>query len=148
MTRSTHLKLFVTAFMLLSMTLLLLVSVQTTNAAAPACAQYHTVQRGENLFRLSLRNGTTVAALQQVNGLGASTRIYAGQQLCIYLNSDNNNGSSTGGNRYIIQQGDTLGRIARRYGVDLTVLARVNSIVNPNLIYAGQTLTIPDVTTQ
>jgi lysozyme len=144
MTRSTHLKLFVTVFMLVSMSLLLLMSVQTTNAAASACAQYHTVQRGENLFRLSLRYDTTVAALQMVNGLGASTRIYAGQELCIYMDSGNN----TGGTRYIIQQGDTLGRIARRYGVDLTVLARVNSIVNPNLIYAGQTLTIPDVTIQ
>jgi LysM repeat protein len=148
MTRSTHLKLFITVFMLVSMSLLLLVSVQTTNAAAPACAQYHTVQRGENLFRLSLRYGTTVAALQQVNGLGASTRIYTGQQLCIYLNSGNNNGGNTGGTRYVIQQGDTLGRIARRYGVDPRVLARMNSIVNPNLIYAGQTLTIPDVTIQ
>ncbi|MCI0348748.1 MAG: hypothetical protein L0Z53_04925 [Acidobacteriales bacterium] len=33
-------------------------------------------------------------------------------------------------------------------GVDLTVLARVNSIVYPNLIYAGQALTIPDFTIQ
>lgn len=148
MTRSTHLKLFVTVFMLVSMSLLLLMSVQTTNAATPACVQYHTVQRGENLFRLSLRYGTTVAALQQVNGLGTSTRIYAGQQLCVYMDSGNNNGGNTGGTRYIIQQSDTLSRIARRYGVDLTVLARVNSIVNPNLIYAGQTLTIPDVTIQ
>jgi LysM repeat protein len=143
MTRSAHLKLFVTVFILVSMTLLLLVSVQTTNAAA-ACTQYHLIQRGENLFRLSLRYGTTVAALQQANGLGVSTRIYAGSQLCVRLDS----GSNTGGTRYVIQPGDTLGRIARRYGVDLTVLARVNSILNPNLIYAGQTLTIPDFTTQ
>jgi len=146
MTRSTHLKLFVSVFMLVSMMLLMLVSVQTTSAAA-VCTQFHTVQRGENLYRLSLRYGTTIGALQQANGLGSSTRIYAGQQLCVSVNSGNN-GGETGGTRYIIQSGDTLGRIARRYGVDLTVLARVNSIVNPNLIFAGQTITIPDVTIQ
>ena len=146
MTRSTHLKLFVSVFMLVSMMLLMLVSVQTTNAAA-LCTQYHTVQRGENLYRLSLRYGTTVSALQQANGLGSSTRIYAGQQLCVRADSGSNDGNG-GGTRYIIQTGDTLGRIARRFGVDLTVLARVNSIVNPNLIYAGQAISIPDVTIQ
>jgi|FLYK01.1.fsa_nt_gi LysM repeat protein len=142
MTRSAHLKAFVSVFVLVSMTLLLLFTVQTTSAAA--CSQYHLVQRGENLFRLALRYGTTVAALQQANGLGSSTLIFAGQQLCVRMDGGNN----PGGTPYIVQPGDTLGRIARRYGVNMNVLARVNAIVNPNLIYAGQTLIIPDVTIQ
>lgn len=146
MSRTLHLKLFVSVFVLVSLTLMLLLTVQTANAAA-ACTQYHTIQRGENLFRIALRYGTTVAALQQANGLGNSTLIFAGQQLCV-ASSGNNNGGNTGGTRYIIQPGDTLGRIARRYGVDLWVLARVNSIINPNLIYAGQAINIPDVTIQ
>jgi len=133
----------VSLFVLASLVGALLFVVPATNAAA--CAQFHPVQRGDNLFRLALRYGTTVAALQQVNGMAAETRIYVGQQLCIRLDGGSNN---NGGTRYIIQPGDTLGRIARQYGVDLWVLARVNSIVNPNLIYTGQAITIPNVTIQ
>lgn len=46
---------------------------------------------------------------------------------------------------YTIQQGDTLGKIAPRYGTDVNTLARTNSIANPNLIRAGATLTLPSV---
>lgn len=52
------------------------------------------------------------------------------------------------GTSYVIQYGDTLGQIARRYGISWRVLAQVNGIRNANLIYAGQVLIIPDVTIQ
>lgn len=45
---------------------------------------------------------------------------------------------------YTVQPGDHLARIARTYGVDLNVLATANNLVNPNLIYPGQVLVIPD----
>jgi LysM repeat protein len=45
---------------------------------------------------------------------------------------------------YVVQPGDTLARIARTYGVDLNTLATANHLVNPNLIYVGQLLVIPD----
>jgi LysM repeat protein len=35
--------------------------------------------------------------------------------------------------------------IGRGYGVDPYAIARANSVVNPNLIYPGQVLAIPDV---
>ena len=41
---------------------------------------------------------------------------------------------------YTIQSGDTLGAIAKRYGVALSDLAAWNNIEDPNRIYAGQTL--------
>ncbi len=44
---------------------------------------------------------------------------------------------------HIVQPGETLYSIARAYGVDVYELARVNYLVNPNLIYAGQRLIIP-----
>lgn len=48
------------------------------------------------------------------------------------------------GQSYTVQPGDNLARIARSYGVDLNALATANNIVNPNLIYPGQVLVIPD----
>ncbi|MCZ7546109.1 MAG: LysM peptidoglycan-binding domain-containing protein [Anaerolineae bacterium] len=44
---------------------------------------------------------------------------------------------------YRIQWGDTLYRIARRFGTTVEALATYNKIVNPNLIYAGTILRIP-----
>jgi multidrug efflux pump subunit AcrA (membrane-fusion protein) len=42
----------------------------------------HIVTRGENLFRIALRYGTTIRAIMQANGL-KSTTIYTGQRLII-----------------------------------------------------------------
>jgi murein DD-endopeptidase MepM/ murein hydrolase activator NlpD len=44
---------------------------------------------------------------------------------------------------YIVQPGDTLFSIARRFSVPLAELARFNGLLNPNLIYVGQELKIP-----
>jgi len=43
---------------------------------------------------------------------------------------------------YKIQSGDTLGKIASRYGTSVSKLAELNQIKNPNLIFAGKTLKI------
>ncbi|GAB4571994.1 MAG: hypothetical protein Kow0077_10210 [Anaerolineae bacterium] len=44
---------------------------------------------------------------------------------------------------YTVQRGDTLNRIAARFGVTVTAIAQQNGILNPNLILAGQQLIIP-----
>ena len=44
---------------------------------------------------------------------------------------------------HVVQPGETLNQIARQYGVSVEDLAFANGITNPNLIYAGQVLTIP-----
>jgi LysM repeat protein len=44
---------------------------------------------------------------------------------------------------YIVQPGDTLFRVATRFGVSMADLARANNITNVNLLFAGQTLVIP-----
>ena len=44
---------------------------------------------------------------------------------------------------HVVRWGETLGSIARRYGVTITALAQANGIVNINLIYVGQSLVIP-----
>ncbi len=48
------------------------------------------------------------------------------------------------GSQHLIRRGETLSGIAQRYGTTVDALLRANrQIRNPNLIYAGQTLTIP-----
>ena len=43
---------------------------------------------------------------------------------------------------YTVQKGDTLGKIARIYGVSIDDLVRWNNIPNPDLIVVGQRLKI------
>lgn len=52
-------------------------------------------------------------------------------------------GAATEPKIYVIQRGDTLSRIAKRYGVTVEKLVVANNIKNPNRIYAGQTIKIP-----
>lgn len=44
---------------------------------------------------------------------------------------------------YVVQRGDTLARIAARYGTTVSVLAAENNIVNVDLIFVGQRLIVP-----
>jgi LysM repeat protein len=48
---------------------------------------------------------------------------------------------------YEVKPGDTLGEIARRYGVTASALAEANQLEDPNLIQAGLALTIPPSST-
>ena len=44
---------------------------------------------------------------------------------------------------YVVQAGDTLFSIARRFSVPVNELARYNGVLNPDVIYVGQELKIP-----
>ena len=51
-------------------------------------------------------------------------------------------GASQGYIVYVVQKGDTLTKIASRYGVTVAQLVQWNNIANPNLILVGQKLRI------
>jgi lipoprotein-anchoring transpeptidase ErfK/SrfK len=45
---------------------------------------------------------------------------------------------------YTVRPGDTLAKIAAAHGVSLADLIAVNAITNPNVLYTGQTITLPE----
>jgi len=100
---------------------------------------YYTVRPGDNLFRIALRFGTTIQAIVRANGIVNPRIIHVGQVLWIPSGST----GPVNPTIYIVQRGDTLYSIARRFGTTVQVLAAVNGIRNPRLIYAGQRLIIP-----
>ncbi|HKZ70973.1 MAG TPA: LysM peptidoglycan-binding domain-containing protein [Anaerolineales bacterium] len=51
--------------------------------AQSGCAARHTVQFGENLFRIGLKYGLAWTVLQSANGLTNPNHIFVGQVLCI-----------------------------------------------------------------
>jgi len=108
------------------------------------CASYITVQWGDTLSGIALLCGTTVDAIRAANpGLG--WWLYAGQVLYIPTGSTSAPVSRPAyGGTYVVQWGDTLGKIAARTGVRLSSILAVNpQISNPSLIYAGQVINLP-----
>ncbi len=123
----------------------LIISSSGSPSSPPASSGgVHIVQRGENLFRIALRYGTTYQALAAANGIVNTGRIYVGQRLVIPGSSSAPPSTpSASGSTYVVRRGDTLTAIALRHGVSAWSLAHFNSISNPSLIYVGQVLRIP-----
>lgn len=103
------------------------------------------VKRGDTLSAIARMYGTTVTAIAQANGITNPSRIYTGQKLIIPAGGSvsSSGGTASGSKVYIVQRGDSLARIAARYGTTVDAIVRANNLRNPNLIYAGQKLIIP-----
>lgn len=95
----------------------------------------YTINSGDTLSGIAQKFGTTVSAIQSENNILNSNRINAGDTIRIP-----GRGPST---NYTAQSGDTLSHIAQRHGVTVSALQNANNIGNKDVIYAGQTLTIP-----
>ena len=104
----------------------------------------HTVEPGENLFRIALRYETTVEAIASANGIANPAMIYVGQELTISSSGGAQPSPTSGGaTTHVVQPGDNLFRIALRYNMSYLALAQHNSIANPASIYVGQVIRIP-----
>ncbi|TKJ31588.1 MAG: hypothetical protein CEE40_00775 [Chloroflexi bacterium B3_Chlor] len=104
----------------------------------------HIVQWGENLTLIARRYGVTTGAIVQANGIANPNYIYAGQRLVIPTPSPSPSPPSSGTTTtYVVRRGDTLSGIAYRFGTTVNTIVSLNGLVNPNLIFGGQTLRIP-----
>ena len=113
-----------------------------TGGIPPTGPRTYTVVTGDTLYRIAVRFGTTVAALQAANPFITNpTRIYPGWVLTI---PSGGGIPPTGPRRYTVAAGDTLYRIAVRYNTTVQSILNANPfITNPARIYPGWVLTIP-----
>lgn len=114
--------------------------------SAHAQSQVHVVRRGDTLYSIARRYGTSVQAVMNANGLTNRNFIWAGQRLTIPGTSSggsSSGGSTSSGGAYVVRRGDTLYSIARRYGTSVQAISQANGLVNPSQIYVGQSLKIP-----
>jgi murein DD-endopeptidase MepM/ murein hydrolase activator NlpD len=102
----------------------------------------HVVQAGETLSSIASLYGTTVEVLQEANGLEGAEDVEVGRRLVISRRVTAP--EVWAGQPITVGLGDTLDVLAVRYGVSREQLGLVNKVVNPDSLYAGQTLYIPD----
>ncbi len=124
----------------------------------------YTVVSGDTLSGIAARFNSRVDAIVILNSLNINAFLRIGQQLVIpvpsaqptatqpvlfgtptapvdvaVLNGPTVNGIGT----YIMQRGDTLEAVARRYNTTVQYLTRLNGIVNPRALVIGQVLAVP-----
>lgn len=109
-----------------------------------ADADTYTVKSGDTLWDIARNNGTTVENLMKDNNL-TSSLIFPGDQLTFQANVvAKEKVEATGTYRVVL--GDTLYRIANKFGTTVDNLVALNKIANPNFILVGQELKIKETT--
>ncbi len=130
----------------------------------------HTVQSGDTVSTLAILYDSDTQAIIEYNGLSNTGFIVIGQKLLIPVRAGigdpvnpptatptptmiptvppgggagSGSDGTAGTDLYVVQQGDTLFRIALRFNVTPETLAQYNGILNPNRLQAGQVLRIP-----
>jgi len=116
--------------------LLVLLLTPVMPAQAQSQGPIYIIQEGDTLTSIAGTFGTTVDALLTANGIQETTILVPGTSLVI---------PGFGGVQGVlttqtIEFGETIDSFGLRYGVDTEALIRLNRIVRPERLYAGQAL--------
>lgn len=112
--------------------------------AAPVQAQAqgptYIVQAGDSCSYIAMQFGVSLTDLMQVNGLADNCLIHPGNPLTI-PGLDGISGVLTS---KTVELGENLATLALRYGMSQDALFRLNHVVNPERIAAGQSIIVTE----
>lgn len=136
--------------------------------ATALCPNTYTTVAGDTFTSIAAEFNVDASTLAVVNHLSVVSWLAAGTELCIPTapSTPSSGGTTSGGTQtsapaggtttttapqagqgegrwYTIQRGDYLSRIARSSGCTTSLLAQINNISNPSLVYSGQRIWIP-----
>jgi LysM repeat protein len=117
-------------------------------AAAPAAsASFHTVRAGETLSSIAEHYGTSVQAIMGVNRLKKSGYIEKGWRLKLPAGKKSHAAGQVARvkqakSQYVVKRGDTLWKIANRFGTSAKELQMINQL-RGTALSVGQVLMIP-----
>ena len=96
----------------------------------------YTVKKGDNLYSIARKFNTSVSKIKEINNI-SSNNLSIGQVLKIPSTS----GNSGTNNIYIVQKGDNLYSIARKFNTTVESIKKKNNLIN-NLLSIGQKIII------
>ena len=100
----------------------------------------HIITKGDNLWSLAVKYDTEVDIIREINYLRTDV-LSIGSTLLIPLGKTESN-KFIPYEMYIVSEGDSLWKIARKYNLEVKDLARMNSINENSYLYLGQQLTV------
>ena len=106
----------------------------------------HTMKKGETVYGLSKKYGVAMSVILEYNGISDATKIVVGQKIKIpeirNLKSDQKATQT-----YIVQKGDTVYGIAKKFGTTQAEIFSLNGLSAQSVIKVGQKLKVPVRTT-
>ncbi|WP_028046506.1 LysM peptidoglycan-binding domain-containing protein [Cellulomonas sp. URHE0023] len=132
--------------------LALVAAAATATAGAASADQQYTVRSGDTVSHIATRNGSTVSAIARANALADVSRIRIGQVLTIPTGAAASSQPVAAAAApvvvaqpvgYSVVSGDTVGRIAAKYGTTVRSIVEANGLNARATIRIGQSLTIP-----
>jgi len=93
--------------------------------------------KGENLFNVANKYNTSVKVLQDINNLYYLDDLREGMEIVVPSESKEYF------NYYVVEKGDNLYGIARKYNINPELLANINGLNNDDYIYPNQQILIP-----
>lgn len=127
-----------------------------TSSGSTSASSY-TVRRGDTVAKIAAKHGVSVSSILKSNGLSARSRIYPGQTLRVNKGSNvamdakspAKSGKAAESSRqgssivtYTVRAGDTLWKIAKRFGTSVTDILSLNGLRNDSVIRPGDRLKI------
>ena len=121
-------------------------SSQKKDPTRDADGDSYVVRGGDTVSDIAKAFGTTPAEIRRLNNLGRQSKIFVGEKLVVGSSGTKTktggDGGSSGLGVYIVKEGDTLWNIARRFGVSIANLLKMNNLTSKSQIFPGQKLLI------
>lgn len=105
----------------------------------------YTVNSGDTLWDISRAYKVSVSSLAKWNGMAPSDPLKLGKKLVVWTNADTSEANANAVMRkvvYRVRRGDSLSRIASRFGVKTKDIVRWNDLNAKRYLQPGQSLTL------
>jgi len=95
------------------------------------------LEKGENLLNVANKFNTNVKVLQDINNIYCLDDVREGMEIVVPIESKEYF------NDYVVEKGDSLYGIARKYNINPELLANINGLEGEDYIYPNQQILIP-----